>query len=237
MARRSKRYRESVGAIEVDELYPIDRAIELLKGMPASKFDETVDLAINLGVDPRHADQMVRGAIVMPHGTGKSVRVLVFAKGDKEQEARDAGADFVGADDLAKKIQDEGWLEFDRVIATPDMMGVVGRLGRVLGPRGLMPNPKLGTVTPDVARAVQEQKAGKVEYRVDKNGIVHCPIGKHSFEHPQLLGNAAALIDAIVKAKPAASKGTYVKRVAISTTMGPGIKIDPASALALEAAA
>jgi len=236
MGGRSKRYREAANAIDVDELYAVDQAIELLKSLPVSKFDESVDLAVNLGVDPRHADQMVRGAIVMPHGTGRSVRVLVFAKGDKEQEARDAGADFVGADDLAKKIQSENWLEFDRVIATPDMMGVVGRLGRVLGPRGLMPNPKLGTVTPDVGRAIQEQKAGKVEYRVDKNGIIHCPIGKSSFEASQLLGNAAALMDAIMKAKPAASKGTYVKRVAISTTMGPGIKIDPASVVALEAA-
>jgi large subunit ribosomal protein L1 len=200
--------------------------------MPEAKFDETVDLALNLGVDPKHADQMVRGAIVMPHGTGKSVRILVFAKGDKEREAKEAGADHVGAEELAKKIQD-GWLDFDRVIATPDMMGVVGRLGKVLGPRGLMPNPKLGTVTPDVGRAVAEQKSGKVEYRVDKNGIIHCPIGKRSFEHDHLVGNAAALMGALMKAKPASSKGTYVKRVGISTTMGPGIKVDPASATAL----
>ena len=204
----------------------------ILKDFPDLKFDETVDLAINLGVDPKHADQMVRGAIVMPHGTGKSVRILVFAKGDKEKEAIEAGADHVGAEELAKKIQG-GWLEFDRVIATPDMMGVVGRLGKVLGPRGLMPNPKLGTVTPDVGRAVAEQKSGKVEYRVDKNGIIHCPIGKRSFEAGQLVGNAAALFEAIMKAKPAAAKGIYVKRVGISTTMGPGIKVDPASAISL----
>ena len=175
---------------------------------------------------------MVRGAIVLPHGTGREVRILVFAKGDKEAEARDAGADHVGGDDLAKKIQ-EGWLEFDRVIATPDMMGVVGRLGKVLGPRGLMPNPKLGTVTPDVARAVSEQKSGKVEYRVDKPGIVHCSIGKRSFDSNQLLDNFGALIDAIDKAKPAATKGTYMKSIGISTTMGPGFKIEPNSALAL----
>jgi large subunit ribosomal protein L1 len=179
---------------------------------------------------------MVRGAIVLPHGTGKSVRILVFAKGDKETEAREAGADFVGADELAQKIQSEGWLEFDRVIATPDMMGVVGRLGRVLGPRGLMPNPKLGTVTQDVGRAVADQKAGKVEYRVDKNGIVHCGIGKISFDKAQILSNATALIDVIAKQKPAASKGTYFKRIAISTTMGPGLRIEPSSAVALAAA-
>jgi len=202
VAQHSRRFKESVQAVDRDRLYPIEEAIALVKSLPASKFDESVDLAINLGVDPKHADQMVRGAIVMPNGTGRDVRILVFAKGEKEHEAREAGADFVGAEDLAKKIQDEGWMEFDRVIATPDMMGVVGRLGRVLGPRGLMPNPKLGTVTPDVGRAVAEQKSGKVEYRVDKNGIIHCSIGKRSFEVDKLIGNAAALMDAIIKAKP-----------------------------------
>jgi large subunit ribosomal protein L1 len=225
-----------VEGVDRSKLYSFQEALEVLTQLPAAKFDESIDVAINLGVDPKHADQMVRGAIVLPHGTGREVRILVFAKGDKEREAREAGADYVGAEDLAKKIQDEGWMEFDRVIATPDMMGVVGRLGRILGPRGLMPNPKLGTVTPDVARAVGEQKSGKVEYRVDKNGIIHCSIGKRSFEVSHLMGNAAALIDAIVKAKPAASKGTYVKKVAVSTTMGPGLRIDPGSAVALPAA-
>jgi len=234
--RQSKRYRAASEAIDRGKLYSVQDALDLLARLPIGGFDESVDMAISLGVDPKHADQMVRGAIVLPHGTGSDVRVLVFAKGDKEHEAREAGADHVGAEELAKKIQDEGWLEFDRVIATPDMMGVVGRLGRVLGPRGLMPNPKLGTVTPDVGRAVSEQKAGKVEFRVDKAGIIHCPIGKRSFEVAKLVGNAAALMDAINKAKPAASKGTYVKSVAVSTTMGPGIKIDPGSATAVEAA-
>jgi large subunit ribosomal protein L1 len=175
---------------------------------------------------------MVRGALVLPHGTGSTVRVLVFAKGDKEAEAKAAGADYVGGEELAKKIQDEGWMEFDRVIAAPDMMGVVGRLGRVLGPRGLMPNPKLGTVTPNVGQAVEEQKAGKVEYRVDKNGIIHCVIGKHSFTAEQLLANAEALVGALVKARPAATKGTYMRSVAVSTTMGPSVRIEPGSAVA-----
>jgi large subunit ribosomal protein L1 len=227
-----KRYREALKAIDAERLYSFQEALELLKSFPAPGFDESVDVAVNLGVDPKHADQMVRGAIVMPHGTGRSVRVLVFAKGDKEKEAREAGAEHVGAEDLAKKIQDENWLEFDRVIASPDMMGVVGRLGRILGPRGLMPNPKLGTVTPDVGRAVS-----KLEYRVDKTGIIHCSIGKRSFEVEQLLGNASALMDALVRAKPAASKGSYVKKVAVSTTMGPSIRVDPSSALSLQAAA
>jgi large subunit ribosomal protein L1 len=231
----SKRFGKAAEQVDRGKLYPVEEAVELVKSLATVKFDESVDVAINLGVDPKHADQMVRGAIVLPHGTGKSVRVLVFAKGDKEQEARDAGADFVGADELAQKIQKEGWIEFDRVIATPDMMGVVGRLGRVLGPRGLMPNPKLGTVTPDVARAVQEQKAGKVEYRVDKNGIIHCAIGKCSFETPQLVANVTALVDVILKSKPAAAKGTYFEKMAISTTMGPGVNVDPSSALSLVA--
>ncbi len=203
--------------------------MSLLKSLPPTKYDESVDLAINLGVDPKHADQMVRGSIVLPHGTGKSLRVLVFAKGDKEKEAREAGADYVGAEDLAKKIQDEGWLDFERVIAAPDMMGVVGRLGKVLGPRGLMPNPKLGTVTANVGQAVRETKAGKVEYRVEKAGIVHVAIGKRSFSPEALVANAAAILEAVLRAKPAASKGTYMKKVTISTTMGPGIRIDPSS--------
>ena len=229
MPRASKRYKDAAGQVEHGHLYSLREAVEKLKAMPKAKFDEGVDIAMKLGVDPKHADQMVRGAIVLPHGTGKSVRVLVFAKGEKETEAREAGADHVGGDDLAKKIQEEGWLEFDRVIATPDMMGVVGRLGRVLGPRGLMPNPKLGTVTMDVAKAVSESKAGKGEYKVDKAGNVHASIGKHSFEVDQIFENAAAIIDAVIKAKPSAAKGTYLGKIALSTTMGPGIWVDPAS--------
>ena len=226
----SKRYKASVEQIDRSKLYALGEAVDVLTGFPAAKFDESVEVAINLGVDPKHADQMVRGAIVLPHGVGKNVRVIVFAKGDKEKEAREAGADEVGAEDLAKKIQDENWLEFDRAIATPDMMGVVGRLGKVLGPRGLMPNPKLGTVTMDVGQAVQEQKSGKVEYRVDKAGIVHVAIGKLSFEAAQLVDNAAALIAVIIRAKPAVAKGTYLKKISISSTMGPGVRVDPSSA-------
>jgi len=225
----SKRFRKASEQVEAARAYPLVEAVALLKGFEGAKFDETVDLAINLGVDPKHADQMVRGAVVLPHGLGKSARVLVFAKGEKEHEAREAGADFVGAEDLAQKIQNENWLDFDRVIATPDMMGVVGRLGRILGPRGVMPNPKLGTVTMDVGAAVREQKAGKVEYRVDKTGIIHVPVGRRSFTPEQLVANAAALIDVVMRAKPASSKGTYVKKITLSSTMGPGIRIDPAS--------
>ena len=225
----SKRYAASLATVDRNKTYLLPDAMALLKSWKTAKFDESVDIALNLGVDPKHAEQMVRGSIVLPHGTGKSVRILVFAKGEKEKEARAAGADFVGAEDLAKKITDEGWLDFERVIATPDMMGLVGRLGRVLGPRGLMPNPKLGTVTADVTRAVSENKAGKVEYRVDKNGIVHCSIGKASFSAEHLLANANALIEAIVRAKPASAKGTYLKKISLSTTMGPGIRIDPGS--------
>ncbi len=228
---QSKRYRKAQEGIEQTTLYSLEEAMKKIKAAPAAKFDETVDIAINLGVDPKHADQMVRGAIVLPNGVGKQTRVLVFAKGDKEKEAKAAGADFVGGDELAKKIQDESWFDFDRVIATPDMMGVVGRLGRILGPRGLMPNPKLGTVTPNVADAVRDQKAGKVEYRVDKSGIVHCGIGKVSFEAEKLWENASALIDVIQRAKPAASKGVYMKKISVSSTMGPGIKVDPTSPL------
>jgi large subunit ribosomal protein L1 len=225
----SRRFREAAGRVERARAYPLAEAVSLLKDLPGAKFDETVDMSICLGVDPRQADQMVRGAVVLPHGLGKSARVLVFAKGEKEHEAREAGADFVGAEDLAQKIQNENWLDFDRVIATPDMMGVVGRLGRILGPRGVMPNPKLGTVTMDVATAVREQKAGKVEYRVDKTGIVHAPVGKVSFGPAKLLDNAKALIDSVLKAKPASAKGKYVKSIALSSTMGPGVRVDLAS--------
>jgi large subunit ribosomal protein L1 len=229
LGRPSKRYRAIREAIDRDKQYPLTEAVDLIKGGTNLKFDESVELAITLGVDPRHADQMVRGAIVLPHGIGRSARVLVFAKGPKEKEARDAGADFVGAEDLAKKIQEEGWLDFERVIATPDMMGVVGRLGKVLGPRGLMPNPKLGTVTMDVASAVRDQKAGKVEYRVDKAGIIHVVVGKRSFDAAKLVDNAAALIGAVLRARPASAKGIYLKKICISTTMGPGVRIDPSS--------
>ena len=229
MPKPGKRYRAANEAIAPEKLYSLPDAMAVLKSAGGTKFDESVDVAINLGVDPRHADQMVRGAIVLPHGVGKSSRVLVFAKGAKEKEAKDAGADFVGGEDLAKKITDEGWLDFERVIATPDMMGVVGRLGKVLGPRGLMPNPKLGTVTMDVTTAVREQKAGKVEYRVDKAGIIHAVIGKRSFDAEKLVENASALLGAILRAKPASAKGVYLKKISISTTMGPGIRIDPQS--------
>jgi large subunit ribosomal protein L1 len=222
-----KHYKAASEKVDRARSYPLSEGIDLLLEIKRTKFDETAEVAMNLGVDPRHADQNVRGAIALPHGTGKSVRVIVFAKGDKETEAREAGADEVGAEELAKRIQD-GWLEFDRVIATPDMMSVVGRLGRVLGPRGLMPNPKVGTVTQDVGRAVSEQKAGKIEFRVDKNGIVHVPFGKASFEAARLRENLLAITDAIMKAKPQSSKGTYLKKVSISTTMGPGIPLDAA---------
>ena len=225
----SKRFRNASEQVDRARAYALPEAVAVLKSLEGAKFDETVDLAISLGVDPKHADQMVRGAVVLPHGLGKSARVLVFAKGEKEHEARAAGADFVGAEDLAQKIQNENWLDFDRVIATPDMMGVVGRLGRILGPRGVMPNPKLGTVTMDVASAVREQKAGKVEYRVDKTGIIHVPVGKRSFSAEQLVANATSLIDVVIRAKPASSKGIYVKKITLSTTMGPGIRIDPSS--------
>ena len=230
---RARTYREKAEGIDRDHDYELDQGLEMLLDSKRTKFDETAEVAMNLGVDPRHADQNVRGAIVLPHGTGKSARVIVFAKGDKEREAREAGADEVGAEELAKKIQD-GWLDFERVIATPDMMSVVGRLGRVLGPRGLMPNPKVGTVTMDVGRAVAEQKAGKIEFRVDKAGIIHAPFGKTSFSSAQLRDNLVAIADAVLKAKPASTKGNYLKKVCISTTMGPGIRIDTAS---LEAAA
>ena len=225
-----RKRKEAIGAVDRERFYAITEACELVKKASFAKFDETVDLAVRLGVDPKHADQMVRGATVLPHGIGKTVRVLVFAKGEKATEAQNAGADFVGADDLVQKVQD-GWLDFDTVVATPDMMGQVGRLGRVLGPRGLMPNPKVGTVTFDVTKAVQEVKAGKIEFRVEKAGIVHAPVGKRSFDSEKLLGNAKALIDALLRAKPASAKGQYVRTITMSTTMGPGIKIDPMSVL------
>nr|WP_320048465.1 50S ribosomal protein L1 [uncultured Desulfuromonas sp.] len=205
--------------------YSLSDALELVKGAAFAKFDETVDLTVRLGVDPRKADQMVRGAVVLPHGLGKSVRVLVFAKGEKAQEALDAGADYVGGDDLVEKIQ-AGWFDFDTAIATPDMMGVVGKIGRLLGPRGLMPNPKVGTVTFDVARAVGESKSGKVEYRVEKAGIIHAPVGKVSFDAEKLQDNVVSLVDALIKAKPSTSKGTYLKKISISSTMGPGVQVD-----------
>ena len=205
--------------------YRLNEASELIKKTHHTKFNETVELAINLGVDPKHSDQVVRGTVVLPHGLGKSVRVLVLAGGEKQREAQDAGADFVGADDLVQRIMD-GWTDYDAVIATPDMMKSAGRLGKVLGPRGLMPNPKTGTVTADVAKAIRETKAGKVEFRVDKAGIVHCPIGKIQFDGPKLADNAHALIGAVLKAKPAAAKGKYVKKITLTSTMGPGIPID-----------
>jgi large subunit ribosomal protein L1 len=217
----------------VDRLarYKLDDALGLVKGCKTTKFDESVDVSINLGVDPRHADQMVRGAVVLPGGTGKSVRVAVFAKGPKATEAEEAGADIVGADDLHDKIVKENFLDFDKVIATPDMMAVVGRLGRVLGPRGLMPNPKVGTVTMDVKKAVEEAKGGKIEFRVEKNGIVHAPIGRVSFDTEKLGANFRALMEAIMRAKPAAAKGAYVKGVTVSSTMGPGVKLDLSDAI------
>lgn len=221
----AKRYKAAVALIDRAKAYTVEEAIATLKKAPAAKFDESVDLAFHLGVDPKHADQMVRGAVVLPHGTGRTVRVVAFAKGEKEREAREAGADYVGAEDLIEKIQG-GWMEFDSTIATPDLMGQVGKLGKVLGPRGLMPNPKLGTVTFDIARAVREVKGGKVEFRVEKAGNAHVPIGKKSFSVEQLVANAMTLIEAIMRAKPAASKGQYLRSLTVSSTMGPGIRVD-----------
>jgi len=223
-----RKRKDAISKVDRQKLYTVAEASELLKSASFAKFDETVDLAVRLGVNPRHADQMVRGAIVLPHGIGKSKRVLVFAKGDKAAEAEAAGADVVGSDDLVKKVQ-EGFLDFDTVVATPDMMGQVGRLGRVLGPRGLMPNPKVGTVTMDVSKAVKEAKAGKIEFRVEKAGIVHAPVGKKSFDAPKLADNVRSLVGALMKAKPSTAKGTYLKSITISTTMGAGIKVDPTS--------
>lgn len=227
MAKTGKNYQESVKLIDKNALYTPSEAVDLVLKTAKAKFDETVELSVRLGVDPRHADQQVRGAVVLPHGTGKTVRVLVFAKGDKAKEAEAAGAEYVGAEEYLDKIQKENWFDFDIVVATPDMMGMVGRLGRVLGPKGLMPNPKSGTVTFDVAKAIAEIKAGKVEYRVDKTAIVHVPIGKKSFGNEKLAENYTALMEAIIKAKPAAAKGQYIKSVALSSTMGPGVKINP----------
>ena len=225
---RGKKYKESAKQIDKAMLYDPQEGLDLICKTASAKFDETVELHVKLGVDSRHADQQVRGAIVLPHGTGKTARVLVFAKGDKADAAREAGADYVGDMDMVEKIQKENWFDFDVVVASPDMMGVVGRLGKILGPRGLMPNPKAGTVTPDVAKAVKEAKAGKIEYRLDKTNIIHCPIGKASFGAEKLQENFDTLMGAIVKAKPAAAKGQYVKSCVVSATMGPGVKINPA---------
>lgn len=226
MAKRGKKYIEAAKKIEAGKRYPVSEAAELVVAAARAKFDETVAAAVRLGVNPAHADQMVRGSVVLPNGLGKTVRVLVFAKGEKEREALDAGADVVGSDDVVEKIRG-GWLEFDRVIATPDMMGSVGKLGKILGPRGLMPNPKVGTVTFDVGRTVKELKAGKVEFRVEKAGIVHCPIGKASFGAEKLKENFLALVEMIIKLKPASSKGIYIRSISLSTVMGPGVKVDP----------
>ncbi len=225
--KRGKKYQDSAKLLDRSKLYDPAEAVDLVVKTGKAKFDETVEAHIKLGVDSRHADQQVRGAVVLPHGTGKSVRVLVFAKGDKVAEAEQAGADFVGAEDMVAKIQNENWFDFDIIVATPDMMGVVGRLGKVLGPKGLMPNPKAGTVTMDVAKAIADIKAGKIEYRLDKTNIIHCPIGKVSFGPQKLQENFGTLMSAILKAKPAAAKGQYLKSVAIASTMGPGIKLNP----------
>ena len=226
MSSRGKSYIEAKKKVASDQRYGMKEAAEIVVATARAKFDETVDAAVRLGVNPQHADQMVRGSVVLPNGLGKTVRVLVFAKGDKEKEALDAGADYIGSDEVVEKIKG-GWLEFDRVIATPDMMGSVGKLGKILGPRGLMPNPKVGTVTFDVGKTVRELKAGKVEFRVEKAGIVHSPVGKVSFGAEKLGENVAALLDAIIRLKPASSKGIYLKSISLSTTMGPGVKIDP----------
>jgi large subunit ribosomal protein L1 len=228
MAKHSKRYQAAAATIDRNRHYPMEEGVRaLLAAGGEAKFDESVEVAVRLGVDPRQADQNVRGTVVLPHGTGRSTRVLVFAKGEKAREAEEAGADHVGADDVVKRIQDEQWLEFDTAIATPDMMGQVGRLGKILGPRGLMPNPKVGTVTFDVAKAVREVKAGKVEFRVDKAGIVHVSVGKRSFGAEKLIENAQALISSLLRAKPAAAKGQYVQTIALATTMGPSVRVDP----------
>jgi len=231
MPKPSKNRVKTDSVVDRSRKYSVEEACSLVKQAKFAKFDETVDLAVRLGVNPKHADQMVRGAIVLPHGTGQTVRVLVFAKGEKEREAREAGADFAGSDDMVAKVS-EGFMDFDRVIATPDMMGAVGKLGRVLGPRGLMPNPKVGTVTFDVASAVREAKGGKIEYRVEKAGIVHARIGKVSFNEQALADNAKALINALVRQKPSTAKGTYIRSISVSSTMGPGVKIDPGAFIA-----
>ena len=225
--KRGKKYQESANLVDKLKSYDLGEAMGLVLQTSKAKFDETVEIHIRLGVDSRHADQQVRGAIVLPHGTGKTARVLVFAKGDRAKEAEEAGADYVGAEEMITKIQSENWFEFDVIVATPDMMGVVGRLGKVLGPKGLMPNPKAGTVTMDVGRAVNEIKAGKIEYRLDKTNIIHCPIGKVSFGTDKLADNFNALIGAVIKAKPAAAKGQYIKSCVLASTMGPGVKVNP----------
>ena len=225
MAKRGKRYREAAAKVDRNRRYPFTEAVELALQTASSKFDETLDAAVALGVNPRHADQMVRGAVVLPHGLGKTVRVLVFAKGEKENEALEAGADYVGAEDLIERIKG-GWLEFDKAVATPDLMGQVGKIGKILGPRGLMPNVKVGTVTFEVAKAVNELKGGKVEFRVDRAGVIHAPVGKASFGADKLLQNLASLMEALVRLKPATSKGAYMKGIYVSTTMGPGIPVD-----------
>ena len=224
MAKKGKKYRAAAELLEAGKLYEVAEAVELVQKTATAKFDETIEMHVRLGVDPKYNDQQVRGAVVLPNGTGKSKRVLVFTKGDKVKEAEAAGADYVGAEDLVEKIKG-GWFEFDVAVATPDMMGVVGRLGKLLGPRGLMPNPKLGTVTPDVAKAIAEQKAGKVEYRTDKAGNIHCPIGKKSFEAQKLVENYQTLLDTLIRVKPAAAKGQYIRSVTLSATMGPGVPV------------
>ena len=224
--KHGKKYIDSIKTIENAKLYEVDEAIDLVLNTAKAKFDETVELHVRLGVDPKQADQQVRGVIVLPNGTGKEVKVLVLAKGDKADEAKAAGADFVGAEEMIQKIQTENWFDYDVIITTPDMMGLVGRIGKVLGPKGLMPNPKSGTVTMDVTKAIKDTKAGKVEYRLDKNAIIHCPIGKKSFGNQKIKENYEALIEAIIKAKPAAAKGQYIKSVALASTMGPGVKIN-----------
>jgi large subunit ribosomal protein L1 len=230
MTDHGKKYLTARSLVDRMKRYDLAEALSLVKKIHPAKFDETVEVVVRLGVDPRHADQMVRGSVVMPNGIGKVARVVVFAKGDKEKEALDAGADYVGAEDLVAKIQQEGWLDFDRAVATPDMMSLVGRLGKILGPRGLMPNPKSGTVTFEVGRVVREIKAGKVEFRVDKAGIIHVPVGRVSFADEALVENARAIVDALIRLKPASSKGQYIKGIAVSSTMGPGIKVDHAQA-------
>jgi large subunit ribosomal protein L1 len=229
MPKHGKKYQEAAKLIEENKLYDPEEAVEIIKKTGSAKFDETVEIAVKLGVDPKHADQQVRGALVLPYGTGKTKRVLVFAKGEKSKEAEAAGADFVGAEDMVEKVQG-GWTDFDVAVATPDMMGMVGRLGKILGPRGLMPNPKVGTVTMDVTRAVNEIKAGKIEYRTDKAGNIHAPIGKVSFDKEKLLKNFRTLINTLVKVKPASTKGQYMRNISLSTTMGPGIKVNPLKA-------
>jgi large subunit ribosomal protein L1 len=228
MARKGKRIKDLREKVDPFKSYPVEDALDLLGELKSAKFDETVDASMRLGVDPRKSDQMVRGTVNLPHGTGKTVRVVVFTKGEKEQEAKDAGADYVGAEDLVKKIQEEGWLDFDKAIATPDMMSQVGKLGKILGPRGMMPNPKVGTVTMDVARAVNEVKGGRVEFKVDRGANIHCPIGKMSFGKEKLRENLLSLYEGVIKAKPDTAKGTYIKNIYLSPTMGPGVKIDTA---------